>query len=125
MSPAPKVSAVGRGKDGKGRSSYATDAIGLASFRESSELEFGADDAFILAPGQADEPLTLRHLKSRNGETRDIPLWFDKPLQRFTPTETEATPPTKDCPDKGKLTAALADLWSRTATTVGTDDGEW
>ena len=40
------VSAVGRSKDSKGRSSY-TEGLSLASFRESSELEFGADDAFI------------------------------------------------------------------------------
>ena len=32
------------------RNSYEGDALNLASFRESSELEFGADDAFILAP---------------------------------------------------------------------------
>src|SRR5262249_33647672 len=61
------VSAVGRGKDGKGRSSYAGEALSLASFRESSELEFGADDAFILAPEDDGDGVTLRHLKSRQG----------------------------------------------------------
>src|SRR5262249_33648684 len=35
------VSAIGRTKDGKGRTSYAGDGLNLASFRESSELEFG------------------------------------------------------------------------------------
>ena len=44
------VAAVSRGKDSKGRSTYSGDALTLASFRESSELEFGADDAFILVP---------------------------------------------------------------------------
>jgi replicative DNA helicase len=44
------VSAIGRTKDAKGRSTYAGDGLNLASFRESSELEFGADDAFILVP---------------------------------------------------------------------------
>src|SRR5262249_52784005 len=42
------VSAIGRTKDAKGRSSYADNGLNLASFRESSELEFGCDDAFIL-----------------------------------------------------------------------------
>src|SRR5262245_26127025 len=39
------VSAIGRTKDSKGRSTYAGEGLNLASFRESSELEFGADDA--------------------------------------------------------------------------------
>ena len=43
------VAALARSKDAKGRSSY-TDGLSLASFRETSELEYGADDAFILAP---------------------------------------------------------------------------
>jgi len=61
------VAAVSRGKDGKGRSSYA-EGLGLASFRESSELEFGADDAFLLAPDPKDSgAVTLRHLESRHG----------------------------------------------------------
>jgi len=71
------VSAVGCGKDSKGRSSYAGDALSLASFRESSEVEFGADDAFILVPDAEDaDSVTLRHLKSRHGEARDIALAF-------------------------------------------------
>ncbi len=77
------LSAVGRTKDKSGRSSYSGDGLNLASFRESSELEFGADDAWILTPGQ-DDAVTLRHLKSRNGECHDIALTFDRPLQRFT-----------------------------------------
>ena len=44
------VAAVGRTKDSKGRTSYSGDGLNLATFRESSELEFGADDAFILVP---------------------------------------------------------------------------
>src|SRR5262249_57566382 len=47
------VSAVGRSKDSKGRSSYG-EGLNLASFRESSELEFGADDAFILVPDEGE-----------------------------------------------------------------------
>lgn len=77
------LSAVGRTKDKSGRSSYSGEGLGLASFRESSELEFGADDAYILMPEQ-DDAVTLRHLKSRNGACRDIDLTFDRPLQRFS-----------------------------------------
>lgn len=80
------VSAVGRSKDSRGRSSYSGEGLSLASFRESSELEFGADDAFILTPDTANEAdVILRHLKSRNGECRDLQMMFDRPLQRFTP----------------------------------------
>jgi replicative DNA helicase len=42
------VAALARSKDRSGRSSYT--GLSLASFRETSELEYGADDAFILAP---------------------------------------------------------------------------
>jgi replicative DNA helicase len=107
------VAAVGRTKDAKGRTSYAADALNLASFRESSELEFGADDAFILAPDATDaELVTLRHLKSRHGSTQDLPLRFDKARQSFTPTEPTAAPTKPD----GRLQAALRLLWERTGT---------
>jgi hypothetical protein len=116
------VSAVGRTKDSKGRSSYAGDGLNLASFRESSELEFGADDGFILAPhAKADDVVILRHLKSRNSETLDIELTFDKRLQRFTPSgpldtfEEKAT---------GKLQAALGALWDHTDAADDADDVE-
>jgi replicative DNA helicase len=80
------VAAVARQKDAKGRSSYHHDSLGLASFRESSELEFGADDAFILAsdPKVADL-VHLRHLKARHTEPKDLALHFARKLQRFTP----------------------------------------
>ena len=59
------------------------EGLSLASFRETSELEYGADDAFILTPaddGEGEPPsrVVLRHLKSRHGETRDIALDFDR-----------------------------------------------
>ena len=79
------LSAVGRTKDKSGRSSYSGDGLNLASFRESSELEFGADDAFILVPGdQGPNDVVLRHLKSRNGECRNLRLEFNRPFQSFT-----------------------------------------
>lgn len=79
------VSAVARAKDRSGRSSYAGDGLNLASFRESSELEFGADDAFILVPGDADKQgrIILRHLKARHGAANDVALLFDRCHQSF------------------------------------------
>ena len=108
------VAAVSRSKDSKGRSSY-SEGLNLASFRESSELEFGADDAFILAPGdgEGDSPsrVVLKHLKSRHGEARDLPLTFDRPRQRFTPAEPSEPKPRAD---QGKLQNALRSLWNST-----------
>jgi len=119
------VAALARSKDSKGRSSY-TDGLSLASFRETSELEYGADDAFILVPigdaeseGEASSRVVLKHLKSRHGETKDITLTFDRKRQRFTPAEP-AEP--KKRANKGKLQAALKSLWDRTRTTQ--DDSE-
>jgi replicative DNA helicase len=115
------VAAVSRGKDRKGRSSYAADALSLASFRESSELEFGADDAFILAPSgkPGSDTVTLRHLKARHTEARDLELRFDRPRQSFTllPSSTEGNP----SEPKGKLQSALAALWE--GTPAADDDG--
>lgn len=84
------VAAVSRQKDSKGRSSYDGDAMSLASFRESSELEFGADSAFILAPEpKTDRIVILKHLKDRHGETKDIELFFNRYVQRFEATTTD------------------------------------
>ena len=119
------VAALARSKDAKGRSSY-TDGLSLASFRETSELEYGADDAFILAAaddatslGVSSSRVALKHLKSRHGETKDIVLRFDGKRQRFTTAEP-AAPKTRA--DKGKLQAALRALWDKAAPAQ--DDGE-
>ena len=119
------VAALARSKDAKGRSSY-TDGLSLASFRETSELEYGADDAFILAPadddkseGEASSRVVLKHLKSRHGETKDIALNFDRKHQRFTPAEPAEPAPRAD---QGKLQAALRALWDKTRPAQ--DDGE-
>ena len=82
------LSAVARTKNKAGNSSYSGEGLNLASFRESSELEFGADDAFILTPDdKAEGEVILRHLKSRHGECRDLRMQFDKPRQSFTPVD--------------------------------------
>jgi replicative DNA helicase len=114
------VSAVGRGKDSKGRSSYAGDVLSLASFRESSELEFGADDAFLLVPdADTADAVTLRHLKARHSEANDLQLHFERRLQRFTPLAIEPAPA-----DQGKLQSALSALWNRTAPAREDDEGD-
>jgi replicative DNA helicase len=110
------VAALARSKDAKGRSSY-SDGLSLASFRETSELEYGADDAFILSPAddesEGDSPslVTLKHLKSRHGETKDIALTFDRPHQRFSPAEPAGPAPRAD---NGKLQATLRAMWNAT-----------
>jgi replicative DNA helicase len=114
------VSAIGRTKDGKGRSSYAGDGLGLASFRESSELEYGADDAFILtADDDQGDGVTLRHLKSRHGECRDIDLTFHRRHQRFTPAGGDQGPR----PEQAKVKSALAALWARTSPAADAEGG--
>jgi replicative DNA helicase len=89
------AAALTRSRDGKGRSSYEGQHLSLASFRESSELEYGADDAFLLYPtdGTADpnDPtrlMTLNHAKSRDGETKDTQLVFHRRFQAFKPGES-------------------------------------
>ena len=104
------VAAVGRTKDSRGRSSYDTNGLGLASFKESGEIEYGADTAFMLSPDpKLESNVTLRCLKNRNGEPADTPLHFDRAHQRFTLVTTNTPPPAKSMPS-----ADLAALWDRT-----------
>jgi len=105
------VSAVARTKDKRGRSTYDGDGLNLASFRESSELEFGADQAFVLMPSADDpEAVMLRCLKHRHGEPRDVALNFERRIQNFHPVE--ATPAT--VAEQGRLTTKLRNLWAST-----------
>jgi replicative DNA helicase len=107
------VSALGRSKDSRGRASY-SEGLGLASFRETSELEYGADDAYILAEGKEEGQRILRHLKSRNGARDDLELSFDGRLQRFKGAEG-------DTAGGPNLQASLAARWA--ATVVAAADG--
>ncbi|NOY42983.1 MAG: AAA family ATPase [Planctomycetes bacterium] len=112
------VAAVSRQKDRSGRSTY--DALSLASFRESSELEFGADDAYILSPdGKKAGIVHLRHLKARHTEPHDIELQFHGARQSFMPTaDGEEWQPAGN----GKLQTALAQCWD--ATEPAADDAK-
>jgi replicative DNA helicase len=114
------VAALARSKDAKGRSSY-TDGLSLASFRETSELEYGADDAFIMAPcdgstrdSASPSRVVLKHLKSRHGETKDVILAFDRKRQCFIPSESAkpVEPPAR--PEGGKLDDRLRTVWNTT-----------
>ena len=114
------LSAIGRAKDRRGNSSYSGDGLNLASFRESSELEFGADDAFVLVPEGDDGDsstvaVTLRHLKARHTQPKDLTLEFHRPTQRFTAAGcAQEWDPDSAWETGGKLQSALADLWDET-----------
>jgi hypothetical protein len=84
-------------------------------------LEFGADDAFLLvSDGEDADTVTLRHLKARHSEPRDLQMHFERHLQRFTPVAAAGGAPA----DRGKLQPALAALWNRTAPAHGDDPGD-
>lgn len=105
------ISAVARTKDSRGRSSYVGDGLSLASFRESSELEYGADTAYVLVPGHDDpEAVMLRCLKHRHGEPVDVNLRFERRIQSFQPVEAEPA----EAADQSRLAASLRGLWGST-----------
>jgi replicative DNA helicase len=124
------LSAVGRSRDNAGRSTYAASAMSLASFRDSGELEYGADDAFLLAPADEAEPNVVRlsHLKCRHGAQRTVDLHFDRARQAFTLLEhaVDARPapapargkrsrkPQRATPDPAFSPERLAELWKST-----------
>lgn len=110
------VAALARTKDARGRSSYDAEGLGLASFRDSSELEFGADFASLLFR-DGDDPtgrdVVLRIPKDRFGEApRDIRLRFDRAQQAFSdgepPAATSAKPPPAE---RRKMRQALRLAW--------------
>lgn len=76
--------AVARQKSAAG-SSYRH--LNLASFRGSSELEFGADTAYLLDTDQ-EGGLLLRCEKNRYGSLEDLPTSFDGTTQTFKPAPT-------------------------------------
>ena len=80
------VSALSRQKNAAGRSGYDAENLTMAAFRDSSEIEFACDDAFILTTGNDPNERNLKHLKARNGECKDIALEFDGAVQRFSGT---------------------------------------
>ncbi len=77
------LSSLSRSRDARGRSSYESASVSLASFKESGELEYGADDALLLCPQDDARLVDLKHEKSRYGERRDVVLSFDGRHQSF------------------------------------------
>ncbi len=75
------ASAVARQK-GKSGSTYA--GLNLASFRGSSELEYGCDSAYLFAPGDGGT-ITLTCEKNRYGAVADIVTHFDPTTMTFAP----------------------------------------
>jgi replicative DNA helicase len=124
------LSAVGRSRDAAGRSTYSGAAMSLASYRDSGELEYGADDAFLLAPVDDADPNVMRlaHVKCRHGAQRTIDLAFDRGRQAFTllddavDTRPEPKPargqrgrkPKRLTPDPAFSPERLAELWKAT-----------
>lgn len=76
------ISSVSRQKSANGSSTYS--GLGMASFRGSSELEFGCDSAYIL-DASSEGIATLVGVKNRYGAVRNTPLRFDGGLQTFSP----------------------------------------
>jgi len=65
-------------------------ALNLASFRGSSELEYGCDSAYLFAPGDGFDPekggpVALECGKNRYRAPADIPTHFDTTTQTFAP----------------------------------------
>lgn len=97
------ASAVARQK-GKTGSSY--QGLNLASFRGSSELEYGCDGAYLFTPGEAGA-VVLTCEKNRFGAVADIVTLFDPITQTFTPAPSglesfDAAPPARDKKAKGE-----------------------
>jgi replicative DNA helicase len=135
------LSAVGRSRDNAGRSTYAAGSMSMASYRDSSELEFGSDDCFLLAPVDDADPNVVRlsHLKCRHGAQRTVDLNFDRARQSFTllgnaaevgPTPTPARgrrgrKPQPATPHPEFSPERLAELWKSTpAAPACADDAE-
>jgi replicative DNA helicase len=98
------LSSVGRQPSGKYRqSSY--DRLTIASFKESGDIEYSADNAFILVPPAAGYSV-LKHVKARNSETEDIPLAVRLDVMTFDPVTS--SPPSGAAAD---LLAAARGSW--------------
>ena len=104
------VSALSR-QNGKGKD---YNDAGLDAFRESSEIEYGADDAYILSflpeknKNETDykNKRILRCVKKRYDLMQDIPLVFDGRHQCFTPDMDALEAANTNTPYDGRAAAA-------------------
>lgn len=74
-------------RDSKGKHGAAE--LDMSSFRESGEVEYNADSAYVLQDqGELEEPyirsVTLKHVKNRHGGKKDFDLRFHMPRMEFT-----------------------------------------
>jgi len=106
------LSSVGRQPGGKhGKSSY--DGLGLASFKETGECEYAADDAYILTPAESGRA-TLKHVKARHTEAADIPLRAELMVMRFEPDDPVAG-------DRADLISKARKHWAKNGKSKGDD----
>lgn len=99
----PLVSALSRSPDGNAKPTYAK--AGMVNLRESSEIEYGGDSAYVLnAAG------LLRCVKNRHGEPGNIPLAFDGAKQRFDVLADRAAN-RETVEPAGRIAASLAAAW--------------
>jgi hypothetical protein len=71
----------------------------------------------LSADGDQGDTVTLRHLKSRHGECRDLELTFHRRYQRFTSAASDKEPRQ----DRRKQRQDIAAAWERTGQAT---DGE-
>jgi replicative DNA helicase len=121
------ISAVSRQRDAKGKATYSD--LGLASFRGSSELEFGCDSAFILDPADGTGRTVLKCHKDRHGEPADLPLRFRRKFQRFDSDDSNGPATAGDAGNDSAtrppgFCAELAGLWGDSATTTTTEGAD-
>ena len=76
-----------------GGGDWTKDTVSLASFRESSEVEYSSDAVYALVRDRGSRASTMVALKSRSGPLEDIELEFDGAFQRFV------NPPVEDFPE--------------------------
>lgn len=71
------------------RNSYETAAQSSGSFRDSSEIEYGADSAYIIQRDPKSQNAKLKCVKRRYGSPTDLKLQFDGDRQMFTSREQD------------------------------------
>ena len=74
------ISALNRPSGG---GDWSKETVSLASFRESSEVEYSSDAVYALVRDRGSRASTLVALKNRSGPLEDIELEFEGALQRF------------------------------------------
>lgn len=87
------ISALNRPSGG---GDWTRDTVSLASFRESSEVEYSSDAVFALVRDRGSRAATLVALKNRSGPLEDIELEFEGAFQRFV------SPPVQFYPEFGE-----------------------